>query len=307
MTTTTNNNQQLEKRKPIDVLKSVLNAPSVQEQFKNALGSNSNSFVASVIDLYNTDKSLQICNPKQVVMEALKAAVLKLPINKALGYAYVISFNNNVKTKSVDPKTGKEVVIWEKVPTPTFIIGYKGLIQLAMRTGQYRYINADVVYEGEIAGKDKLTGAIDFTGQKISDKVIGYFAHIELLNGFRKTLYSTVEEIAKHAKKYAPTLKSSNDITVERLVKLAGKEPTGIGWIGDFDSMAIKTVLRELLSKYGYLSIEMQNAIVQDIETDIRSEKDNAIEDVVVEEVSMEEAFSEDNKKAEKQQEELPY
>lgn len=307
MTTTTNNNQQLEKRKPIDVLKSVLNAPSVQEQFKNALGSNSNSFVASVIDLYNTDKSLQICNPKQVVMEALKAAVLKLPINKALGYAYVISFNNNVKTKSVDPKTGKEVVIWEKVPTPTFIIGYKGLIQLAMRTGQYRYINADVVYEGEIAGKDKLTGAIDFTGQKISDKVIGYFAHIELLNGFRKTLYSTVEEIAKHAKKYAPTLKSSNDITVERLVKLAGKEPTGIGWIGDFDSMAIKTVLRELLSKYGYLSIEMQNAIVQDIETDIRSEKDNAIEDVVVEEVSMEEAFSEDNKKAEKQQEEPPY
>lgn len=307
MTTTTNNNQQVEKRKPVDVLKSVLNAPSVQEQFQNALGSNSNSFVASVIDLYNTDKSLQTCNPSQVVMEALKAAVLKLPINRALGYAYVISFNNSVKTKSVDPKTGKEAVTWEKVPTPTFIIGYKGLIQLAMRTGQYRYINADVVYEGEIAGTDKLTGSIDFTGQKRSDKVIGYFAHIELLNGFRKTLYSTVEEIARHAKKYAPTLKFSKDITVESLVKLAGKEPTGIGWTGDFDSMAIKTVLRELLSKYGYLSIEMQSAIVQDVETDIRAERDNAIQDVVAEEVSMEEAFVEDNNEVEKQEEEPPY
>jgi recombination protein RecT len=289
MTTTTNNNQQVEKRKPVDVLKSVLNAPSVQSQFQNALGSNSNSFVASIIDLYNTDKSLQTCNPSQVVMEALKAAVLKLPINRALGYAYILPFKN------------------KGVLTPTFIIGYKGLIQLAMRTGQYRYINADVVYEGEIAGKDKLTGSIDFTGQKKSDKVIGYFAHIELLNGFRKTLYSTVEEIAKHAKMYAPTLKFSKDITVESLAKLAGKEPTGIGWTNSFDDMAIKTVLRELLSKYGYLSIEMQSAIVQDIETDIRAERDNAIQDVVAEEVSMEEAFVEDNNEVEKQEEEPPY
>jgi recombination protein RecT len=222
-------------------------------------------------------------------MEALKAAVLKLPINRALGYAYILPFKN------------------KGVLTPTFVIGYKGLIQLAMRTGQYRYINADVVYEGEIAGKDKLTGSIDFTGQKKSDKVIGYFAHIELLNGFRKTLYSTVEEIARHAKKYAPTLKFSKDITVESLVKLAGKEPTGIGWTGDFDSMAIKTVLRELLSKYGYLSIEMQSAIVQDVETDIRAERDNAIQDVVAEEISMEDDTSVENQEEEKKEEEPPY
>lgn len=290
----TTNNQQLEKRKPIDVLKNVLSAESVQSQFKNALGSNSNSFVASIIDLYNTDKSLQECNPNQVVMEALKAAVLKLPINRALGYAYILSFKNSVKTTSIDEKTGTEVTKWNKVPTPTFVIGYKGLIQLAMRTGQYRYINADVVYEGEIAGRDKLTGSIDFTGEKKSDKVIGYFAHIELMNGFRKTLYSEVREIAKHAKMYAPTLKNDKEVTVDSLIKLAGKEPTGIGWKGDFDSMAIKTVLRELLSKYGYLSIEMQTAIVQDVETDIRSERDNAIEDIVAEEVDMNKAFEDD-------------
>ena len=206
---TTEQNNQVAKRKPVDVLKSVLKAPSVQEQFDNALGNNSSAFVASIIDLYNTDHALQQCNPNQVVMEALKAAVLKLPINKALGYAYVLSFKN------------------KGVPTPTFIMGYKGLIQLAMRTGQYRYINADVVYEGEIAGKDKLTGAIDFNGEKRSDKIIGYFAHIELMNGFRKTLYSSVEEIAKHAKMYSPTLKYSKDVTVESLIKLAGKDPSG--------------------------------------------------------------------------------
>lgn len=273
MMTTTNN--QVSKKKPVDVLKSVLKAPSVAEQFQNALGNNSSSFVASVIDLYNTDKGLQECNPNQVVMEALKAAVLRLPINKSLGYAYVLPFKN------------------KGVPTPTFIIGYKGLIQLAMRTGQYRYINADVVYEGELAGKDKLTGSIDFSGEKTSDKIVGYFAHIELMNGFRKTLYSEVRDIAKHAKMYAPTLKYSRDVTVDSLMKLAGKEPTGIGWKGDFDSMAIKTVLRELLSKYGYLSIEMQNAIVQDIETDFHAERDNAIEYAEVVEVDMDDAFKE--------------
>ena len=304
----TTNNQQLEKRKPVDILKNVLTAPSVQDQFKNALGSNSNSFVASIIDLYNTDKSLQECNPNQVVMEALKAAVLKLPINKALGYAYILKFNNSVKSASVDPKTGNEVVKWNKVPTPTFIIGYKGLIQLAMRTGQYRYINADMVYEGEIAGRDKLTGSIDFNGEKKSDKVIGYFAHIELMNGFRKTLYSEVREIAKHAKMYSPTLKNAKDVTVESLIKLAGKEPTGIGWLNSFDDMAIKTVLRELLSKYGYLSIEMQSAIVQDVETDARSERDSAIEDVVAEEVDMNKAFEDDpQEKYEVTDEQPPY
>ena len=272
---TTEQNNQVVKRKPVDVLKSVLKAPSVAEQFQNALGNNSSSFVASVIDLYNTDKSLQECNPNQVVMEALKAAVLKLPINKSLGYAYVLPFKN------------------KGVPTPTFIMGYKGLIQLAMRTGQYRYINADVVYEGELAGKDKLTGSIDFSGEKTSDKIVGYFAHIELMNGFRKTLYSEVRDIAKHAKMYAPTLKYSRDVTVDSLMKLAGKGPTGLGWKGDFDSMAIKTVLRELLSKYGYLSIEMQNAIVQDVETDFHTERDNAIEDAEVVEVNMDDAFEE--------------
>jgi len=213
----------------IDVLKSVLNANSVQDQFKNALQENSGPFVASVIDLYGSDSYLQGCEPKAVVMEALKAAVLKLPINKSLGFAYIIPYKNKGKLE------------------PNFQMGYKGYIQLAMRTGQYRFINADKVYEGEIKERNKLTGWIDFTGEKKSDKVVGYFAHIELLNGFSKTIYMTKEEVTAWGKKYSQSF----------------SHPKGL-WKTDFDTMALKTPLKNLLSHYGYLSIEMISAIDND-------------------------------------------
>jgi recombination protein RecT len=192
-------------------------------------------------------------------MECLKAATLKLPINKALGFAYVIKFNNSVQLPDGT---------WTKVPTPTFIPGYKGYIQMAMRTGQYRTINADIVYEGEIQKVNKLTGELRFDGTKTSDKVVGYFAYFELLNGFNKTLYVELEDMAKHAKKYSPSIKADKKVTIETLKSLAGKDPSGIGWSGGFDDMAIKTVLRNLLSKYGYLSVEMQNALSDDIRND---------------------------------------
>lgn len=249
--------------KKVDVLKNMLNAPSVMEQFRNALQDNASTFVASVIDLYNTDSKLQLCDPKQVVMSALQAAVLKLPINRALGYAYILPYSNSKKV--TDPNTGKEV--WQKVMEPTFQMGYKGYIQLAMRTGQYKTINADVVHEGELRCADKLTGMIDLSGQSTSEKIIGYFAYIELLNGFKKTLYMSVEDMANHAKKYSKGL--SQDTTVESLLGLASVQKTPdsktVGWKGNFHAMAIKTVLRLLLSKYGYLSIEMQNAIASDM------------------------------------------
>lgn len=257
-----------EQRKPVDVLKSIMNAESVQQQFKNALGKNAGTFVASVIDLYNGDTGLQQCQPKQVVMEALKAAVLHLPINKALGYAYVIPFKN---TKKVNEK-------WVKVYEPVFQMGYKGYIQLAMRTGQYRTINADAVYEGELRKVNKLTGEIAFDGERTSDKVVGYFCYFELLNGFSKTLYMTVEQMANHAKRYSKGLVKYDDagnkvdVTVDSLVALAdlpmAPDSKTVGWLGNFHGMAIKTVIRNLLSKYGYLSVEMQNAISNDYEGD---------------------------------------
>lgn len=255
--------------KKVDILKNMLSAESVQAQFKNALGKNSGTFVASVIDLYNGDSNLQKCEPKQVVMEALKAAVLHLPINKALGYAYIIPFNNKKKIKEKDER-GNEREREVYVVEPTFQMGYKGYVQLAMRTGQYRTLNADVVYKGELRKVNKLTGEIAFDGEKTSDEVIGYFCYFELLNGFSKTLYMTVEQMAIHAKKYSKGLKKTT--TVDSLIDLAKlpvvAESNVVGWSGNFHGMAIKTVIRNLLSKYGYLSVEMQNAMADDLEGD---------------------------------------
>ena len=255
---TNNQIQQASSAKPVDVLKSIMKADSVQEQFKNAMGQHKDAFVALLIDLYTGDKSLQTCKPSAVVAEALRAATMKLPINKALGFAYIVVYNNNVRMPDGS---------WQKVPTPTFIPGYKGYIQLAMRTGQYKTINADVVYEGEISGYNKLAGTIDFDGQKKSDKVIGYFAYIEMLNGFSKTLYMSVEEMANYALRYSPSFKGRNKPSVESLVKTAqeGAPSNKVGWEGNFNDMALKTVIRRLISKYGYLSVEMQNAVISDV------------------------------------------
>ena len=229
---TTANGKQTAVAKPIDRLKNILAAESVQEQFKSVLRENAGAFVASIIDLYNTDKTLQLCDPKNVVMEALKAASLKLPINKQLGFAWIVPYR--------DGKTGQYI--------PSFQLGYKGYIQLCMRTGAYRYINADVVYEGELVKHDKLTGEIEIDPSKrTSDKKIGYFAFIETLNGFRKTLYMSVEEVTKHAQQYSKSYGSKNSV-----------------WASDFDAMALKTCLRLLLSKYGVMSVEMQRAYIED-------------------------------------------
>jgi recombination protein RecT len=252
-------NQQLpaEGGKPsnkIELLKSTLNAPSVQEQFNNALKEGSSLFVASIIDLFNGDNKLQECSPNAIIFEALKAATLKLPINKSLGFAYIIAYK------------GK----------PQFQLGYKGYIQLAMRTGQYRTINADMVYEGELKTVNKLTGEIDFSGQRTSDKVMGYFAHMELLNGFTKTMYMTKEKVTAHAKRYSPSYNFANS-----------------PWQTNFDEMAVKTPLKYLLSHYGYLSVEMMNAIANEDEggqitddvKDLTGSKKVDIEDVKFEDI----------------------
>jgi recombination protein RecT len=218
--------------------------------------------VASLIDLFTGDKSLQKCKPAAIISEALRAATLNLPLNKALGFSYIVVYNNSVK----DPVTGA----WTKVPTPTFIPGYKGYIQLAMRTGQYKTINADYVYEGELRKINKLSGEIAFDGDKVSDKVVGYFCYFELLNGFSKTLYMSVENMAEYAKRYSPSIKNNKELTVEKLIEKAqsGVTSTTVGWEGNFNDMALKTVIRRLLSKYGYLSVEMVNAISKDEEAD---------------------------------------
>lgn len=264
-----NENNAIQKQeRPIDIMKSMINAPSVQAQFQNALGNHKDAFVASLIDLYTGDKQLQLCKPADVIAQALKAATLNLPINKALGFAYILVFKNWDKERKV------------AVPTPTFVPGYKGYIQLAMRTGQYRTINADVVYEGELRKGSKLTGEITLDGEKKSDKIVGYFCYFELINGFNKTLYMSVEEMAKYALRYSPSFRIKNPPSLETLVKAAQSEQVGeVGWNGNFTDMAIKTVIRKLLGKYGYLSVEMQTAMANDNE-DAQEQRNEAIAEI---------------------------
>lgn len=217
-----------------------------QQQLKNVLKENAGTFAASLMELVTGDEKLLACDSKLLMAEAMKAASLKLPLNKQLGYAYIVPY-------------GK---------APTMIIGYKGLYQLAIRSGLYKNINADVVYEGEYQGYDKVTGELHLDGEKISDKPVGYFAYFELTNGFKKMMYMSVDDMASYCKKYSATMKSckmSNEELAELAEKQAKQGPgNSVGWYGNFNDMATKTVLRRLLSKYGYLSIEMQNAMSVD-------------------------------------------
>ena len=248
-----------------------VNGNYVQNQLKQVLGKNSGTFATSLVEVFTNDTQLQKCDQKKVVQEAIKAATLKLPLNKQLGYAYIVVYNNWDKTAR------------KAVPTPTLILGWKGLLQLALRSGQYRNINADIVYEGELKGKDKLSGAIDLSGDKVSERVEGYFAHFETINGFKKTLFMSLNDIANYALKYSPTFKRNTEKnplpSIDQLCDMANDQavngPSGkIGWEGDFNSMAIKTVLRRLLGKYGYLSIEMMNALSEDEDDTPVSQRD---------------------------------
>lgn len=215
---------------PINQMKILMEMPSVKEQFKNAMSESAPLFVASLIELYSGDNYLQNCDPQLVIKEALKAAVMKLPVVKSLGFAYIVPY-----------KSGGKLL-------PQFQLGYKGMLQLAMRSGVYRFINADTVYEGEHVSSDKLTGAIDLSGNKTSDTVVGYFAYVESVNGFKKTVYVSAEDMEAHAKKYSAAYKSGKNCP----------------WKTDFHAMGIKTCLRKVLGQYGQMSIELASHIDKD-------------------------------------------
>jgi recombination protein RecT len=220
-------------------MKTMLSTESVKNQFRNALQDSAPLFVASLIDIFTNDKNLQECPPNMVVMEALKAATLKLPINKNLGFAYIVAYK------------GK----------PEFQMGYRGIIQLAIRTGQYKYLNAGMLYEGQRVNSDFLTGAVTISGEPKNGAVIGYFAHMELLNGFSKTLFWDKEQVTAHAKKFSKSWGRPNS-----------------PWTTNFDGMATKTMIRNLLGKYGILSVEMISALSGD--TDERNPEARADEEI---------------------------
>lgn len=268
--------QERKQLSPTNRMKQLTSNSGIQEMFKESLGKNAGAFLSSLIEVYSDPAgTLSECEPKEVVMEALKAATLKLPINKNLGFAWIIPYNKNTKIEDENGRTQ-----WVKVAHPQFQIGYKGLIQLAMRTGQYQTINANVVYEGMEVSEDYLTGSVKIEGKKKSDKVIGYFSYFKLVNGFEKVLYWSKEQVIEHAQKHSQGYKSMENAKGGKYYK-ADK----FVWDNNFDEMALKTMTRRLLTKYGVLSVEMQNAEMIEADTSlaIDMEEEANKEELIVE------------------------
>lgn len=206
----------------------------IKNKVQEVLGQRSNQFITTVLQIASSNDLLSKSDPVSILNAAMVAATLDLPINQNLGFAYIIPFNQKQKDGSY--KTVAQ-----------FQLGYKGFIQLAQRSGQFKTISATPIYDGQLIESNPLTGfKFDFTAKK-SDIVIGYAAYFELLNGFQKTLYMTVDEMKQHGLKFSQTYKKGYGL-----------------WKDDFDSMAQKTVIKLLLSKFAPLSIEMQKAIITD-------------------------------------------
>ena len=199
-------------------LKALMNTPTMRKKFEDVLKDKSDGFMASVLNLVSNDSYLSSVEPMSIITSAMVAASLDLPVDKNLGYAWIVPYRGKAQ----------------------FQLGYKGYIQLAQRSGQYKALNVIEVYEGELKGWNRLTEEFEFdqSGRQ-SNQVIGYVGYFELLNGFKKTVYWTKQEIERHKQKF-----SKSDF----------------GWKNDYDAMAKKTVLRNM----GILSIEMQKATITD-------------------------------------------
>lgn len=220
-------------RSPIQVFTGILNHQSMQKYLLETLGDKKQEFVANITTLVSNDVKLQECEAKSVIFSALKATALDLPLDQNLGFAYVIPYKGQAQ----------------------FQMGYKGFVQLAMRSGQFKTINVRDVREGEIVGEDFISGEMQFKRvENREDKpVIGYVAYIRLINGFEKMSYWTKKEIEDHATKYSQSYSSKNEYVRKNS-----------NWSTNFDGMAEKTALKLLLAKYAPLSIQMQSAIKAD-------------------------------------------
>lgn len=217
-----------------------LDREGVRKRFDELLGARAPQFISSVVSLVNSDANMQQAfmeNRMSVIQSALKAAIFDLPIEQSLGYAYLVPFKNK------DKETGKHKM------TCTFILGWKGMNQLALRTGAYKTITVTDVRQGELKSYNRLTEEIDIDfiedwDERESMPIIGYVGFYKLVNGATKTIYMTVKQIEAHEKKFRKG------------------EYMGKGWSEDWDSMARKTIYRRLIGKYGVMSIQYQTAAV---------------------------------------------
>jgi recombination protein RecT len=220
-----------QQQKPVSVA-GMLSQESIKKRFEDILGDNAESFVSSIISATKSNPKLAQCDPNSVISSAVIAATLKLPINSNLGFAHIVPYNGLAQ----------------------FQMGWKGFVQLAQRTGQYKTINAIPVYANQLKSSNPLTGEYEFDFSKPSTgEVIGYAGYFKLISGFEKTVYWNVGKMIEHAKEYSSAYKY--DLK-------AGKKSSV--WSTNFDSMALKTVVKNMLSQWGILSIEIQTAFEKD-------------------------------------------
>ena len=226
--------------------KHFFNSPAVKQKFSEVLDGNGQQFVASLLSIVTNNNLLAKATNESIMTAAMKAATLKLPIEPSLGMAYIVPYNRNEKQGNT----------WVKINEAQFQMGYKGFIQLAQRSGQIRNINCDIVYKEEFLRYDKVYGTLHLKEEQVdSGEVEGYFASLELINGFRKMIFWKKEKVIAHAQKYSKTYD-----------KQIGDFKSGTSWKTEFDAMAQKTLIKELLSKYAPLSTELQEAIIADNE-----------------------------------------
>ena len=225
-----------------------------------------NQFIANIVSAVSSNKQLAECDQVSVLSAALQAEAMKFPINNSLGYVYLVPFN--------DKKSGMKKA--------QFQIGYKGYIQLAIRSGQYKDINVVEVKEGEVGEFNPLDGQqfnwIQNYELRKSKKTVGYVGQFELTTGFKKQFYMSYDEMLDHADEYSQAFNKSDYARLQR-----GEIPEkdlwkySSFWYKNFDEMAKKTILRQLLSKWGIMSVEMQDAYVKDQAT-LEGERPNYVD-----------------------------
>lgn len=247
-----------------------LNSMAVMENIDQALGKdNRQRFITGVISAVNNNPQLQECTNQSILSGALLGESLKLSPSPQLGHYYLVPFNDKNKGKVAQ-----------------FQLGYKGYIQLAIRSGQYKKLNVLAIKEGELEYFDplnediKINLMIDKWDEREESKTVGYYAMFELVNGFRKAIYWSKKQMIAHADKYSPAF-SAKETTVhtkngdKKKVSFedfeAGNFPTEDAWMyssfwyKNFDGMAYKTMLRQLISKWGIMSIDLQSAFENDM------------------------------------------
>lgn len=230
----------LAKRQQKTGLTAYLTNDAVKNQINNVIGGkNGDRFISSIVSAVQTNSALQECTNPSILSAALLGESLKLSPSPQLGQYYMVPFNNNKKGY-------KEA---------QFQLGYKGYIQLAIRSGQYKKLNVLAIKEGELVRFDPLNEEIEVNliedeEAREEAKTVGYYAMFEYTNGFKKAMYWSKKKMEAHALKYSKGYKAKKGYTF---------------WEKDFDAMAYKTMLRQLISKWGIMSIDMQSAMDADM------------------------------------------